>query len=133
VAAAAGFWADDGAVSEPVSIWTTCLKEAVSAWTKVVGNGVVSMTRGVRGFGDGGSGLCGCSRDDVGYAAAEDDEVEEDGEVRSRGGCTVGKSCLAVATSIAGARLVCSPVAVASALVSRRRGEARVKWRGVGE
>ena len=29
------------AVSEdPVSIWTTCLKEFVSAWTKVVGYGL---------------------------------------------------------------------------------------------
>lgn len=25
---------------EPVSIWTTCLKEFVSAWTKVVGYGL---------------------------------------------------------------------------------------------
>jgi hypothetical protein len=30
------------AVSEdPVSIWTTCLKEEVSAWTNVVGYGLV--------------------------------------------------------------------------------------------
>jgi hypothetical protein len=39
--------------SEPVSIWTTCLKEVVSAWTKVVGKGVVSMVRGT-GLGEGG-------------------------------------------------------------------------------
>lgn len=25
---------------DPVSIWTTCLKEVVSAWTKVVGYGL---------------------------------------------------------------------------------------------
>lgn len=39
--------------SAPVSIWTTCLNEVVSAWTKVVGNGVVSMVRGT-GLGDWG-------------------------------------------------------------------------------
>jgi hypothetical protein len=105
-------------VSEPVSIWTTCLKEAVSAWTKVVGNGVVSMTRGVTGFGDGGSGLCGCTRDGVG-----DDEVEEDGEVGSRRGCMVGKSCLAAATSIAGARLLSSRCGLGVGFAERRRGE----------
>jgi len=44
--------------SAPVSIWTTCLNEVVSAWTKVVGNGVVSMVRGM-GLGDCGS-LWGC-------------------------------------------------------------------------
>jgi len=46
--------------SAPVSIWTTCLKDVVSAWTKVVGNGVVSMVRGM-GRGDGGR-LWGCAR-----------------------------------------------------------------------
>ena len=55
VVAAAAFLED---CSEPVSIWTTCLKEVVSAWTKVVGNGVVSMVRGT-GLGEGGR-LCGC-------------------------------------------------------------------------
>lgn len=37
---------------EPVSIWTTCLKAVVSAWTNVVGYGLVSdleMGFGVRG------------------------------------------------------------------------------------
>lgn len=29
-----------GLSEDPVSIWTTCLKEDVSAWTKVVGYGV---------------------------------------------------------------------------------------------
>lgn len=52
--AAAAFLED---CSEPVSIWTTCLKEVVSAWTKVVGKGVVSMVRGT-GLGEGGR-LCG--------------------------------------------------------------------------
>uniref|UniRef100_A0A0E0ITM9 Uncharacterized protein n=1 Tax=Oryza nivara TaxID=4536 RepID=A0A0E0ITM9_ORYNI len=46
----AGGLCDGGVVSEPVSIWTTCLKEAVSAWTKVVGNGV--ETRGERRSGN---------------------------------------------------------------------------------
>lgn len=31
----AGFLAEAGEVVDPVSIWTTCLKEAASAWTKV--------------------------------------------------------------------------------------------------
>lgn len=39
------------AVSEdPVSIWTTCLKEDVSAWTKVVGYGLADSDL-VMGFG----------------------------------------------------------------------------------
>lgn len=39
------------AVSEdPVSIWTTCLKEEVSAWTKVVGYGLADSDL-VMGFG----------------------------------------------------------------------------------
>lgn len=55
VAAAAA--AAAAAVSaEPVSIWTTCLKEEVSAWTNVVGYGfgsqVLGMDLGVR---DGGA------------------------------------------------------------------------------
>lgn len=44
--------------SEPVSIWTTCLKELVSACTKVVGNGVVSIVRGT-GLGEGRRLWCG--------------------------------------------------------------------------
>lgn len=47
------------AVSEdPVSIWTTCLNEEVSAWTKVVGYGFAGsdlvMGRDWRGEGGGG-------------------------------------------------------------------------------
>lgn len=43
--------------AEPVSIWTTCLKEEVSAWMKVVGYGLESVDLerdfGVRGGGGG--------------------------------------------------------------------------------
>lgn len=35
---------------DPVSIWTTCLKEEVSAWTKVVGYGLADSDL-VMGFG----------------------------------------------------------------------------------
>lgn len=35
---------------DPVSIWTTCLKEVVSAWTKVVGYGLADSDL-VTGFG----------------------------------------------------------------------------------
>ncbi|URE47429.1 hypothetical protein MUK42_32888 [Musa troglodytarum] len=53
--------------AEPVSIWTTCLKEVVSAWTKVVGHGFASQGFGlgleVRGGGTGDG-------DDAGGAAA---------------------------------------------------------------
>lgn len=42
--------------TEPVSIWTTCLKEEASAWMKVVGKGLVSTDFGkdwgVRGVGE---------------------------------------------------------------------------------
>lgn len=34
VGAGSGWWVG---FDDPVSIWTTCLKEVVSAWTKVVG------------------------------------------------------------------------------------------------
>ncbi|CAL5346059.1 unnamed protein product [Camellia sinensis] len=51
------------AVSEdPVSIWTTCLKEEVSAWTKVVGYGLLGsdlVMGGLGGVGVGGGGSDG--------------------------------------------------------------------------
>lgn len=37
-----------GLSEDPVSIWTTCLKEVVSAWTKVVGYGFPDSDLGVR-------------------------------------------------------------------------------------
>lgn len=40
---------------DPVSIWTTCLKEDVSAWTKVVGYGFVDSDLFII-FGGGGGG-----------------------------------------------------------------------------
>jgi hypothetical protein len=87
-------------MSAPVSIWTTCLKEAVSAWTKVVGNGVVSMVRGT-GLGDGGSGWCGRGDAEAAAEDGEEEEVEEDGELGSCG--AMGRSCLGgAATSIVG-------------------------------
>ena len=104
LAAAGGLWLwacgceDGGGMSAPVSIWTTCLKEAVSAWTKVVGKGVVSMVRGT-GLGDGGSGLGRWLEGDA-AEDGEEEEVEEDGELGSRG--AMGRSCLGAATSIVG-------------------------------
>jgi hypothetical protein len=98
-----GLWGGGG-VSEPVSLWTTCLKLAVSACTKVVGKGVVSMMRGTGlGVGDGGAGAWGCCwRGDGEEAAAaadegEEEEVEDDGEL---GPSAMGRSCFAAATSI---------------------------------
>lgn len=43
---------------EPVSIWTTCLKEEVSAWTKVVGYGLFGsdLVMGMEGSCDVGGG-----------------------------------------------------------------------------
>jgi hypothetical protein len=69
-----------GCGSAPVSICTTCLKEAVSAWTKVVGKGVVSMVRwtGGRLRGWAARWCCGCDGE------VEDDdeqEVEDEGEL----------------------------------------------------
>jgi hypothetical protein len=92
----AGFWAGGG-VSEPVSLWTTCLKLAVSACTKVVGKGVVSMMRGT------GACDCDCCWRGGGDGAAAagvgvEEGVEEDGEL---GPCAMGRSCFtAGATSI---------------------------------
>lgn len=37
-----------GLSEDPVSIWTTCLKEVASAWTKVVGYGFPDSDLGVR-------------------------------------------------------------------------------------
>lgn len=55
----AGFEEACLAVSEePVSIWTTCLKELVSAWTKVVGYGLADSDL-VMGFGGWGVGVVG--------------------------------------------------------------------------
>jgi hypothetical protein len=95
----AGLWGGGG-VSEPVSLWTTCLKLAVSACTKVVGKGVVSMMRGT-GLGAGAGAWGCCWRGDGEEAAAADEgdeeEVEDDGELGPR---AMGRSCFAAATSI---------------------------------
>lgn len=42
-------------LGDPVNIWTTCLKEEVSAWTKVVGYGLVDSDLEMD-FGDGNGG-----------------------------------------------------------------------------
>lgn len=42
-------------LGDPVNIWTTCLKEEVSACTKVVGYGLVDSDLEM-GFGDGSGG-----------------------------------------------------------------------------
>jgi hypothetical protein len=86
-AAAASFLLAGCCGSPPVSIWTTCLKEVVSAWTKVVGKGVVSMVRGT-GRGDGGRlwvcwaarWCCGCDGE---VEEDDEEEVEDDGELGS--------------------------------------------------
>lgn len=50
---------------DPVSIWTTCLKDEVSAWTKVVGYGFEDsdLVMGFGGYGaageEGGGGAVG--------------------------------------------------------------------------
>uniref|UniRef100_A0A2P2P9B0 Uncharacterized protein n=1 Tax=Rhizophora mucronata TaxID=61149 RepID=A0A2P2P9B0_RHIMU len=40
-------------LGDPVSIWTTCLKEEVSAWTNVVGYGFADSDPVIGGLGDG--------------------------------------------------------------------------------
>lgn len=42
-------------LGDPVNIWTTCLKEELSAWTKVVGYGLVDSDLEM-GLGDGSGG-----------------------------------------------------------------------------
>jgi hypothetical protein len=70
-----------GCGSAPVSIWTTCLKEVVSAWTKVVGKGVVSMVRGTGGrllWGWAARWCCGCDGE---VEDADEEEVDDEGEL----------------------------------------------------
>lgn len=58
-----GFFGGSGLEEDdPVSIWTTCLKEWVSAWTKVVGYGLLLLGSDLGVMGLGVVGVCGgCS------------------------------------------------------------------------